>query len=323
MINKSMNQPLITIGIATFNASKTIEGCIQSALQQSWGKIEIVIVDDCSQDSTIDILFDLAKDNKVIKVFKNEENFGIGFVRNRIIKEAKGEFLAFFDDDDYSYFNRLEIQYNKIIDFEKNNKSNLPVICHSSRKVIFPNGRISLYPTMGTDVNSNVPNGLPVAKRILLGYPLKNGYGSCPTCSQMARLSAYKMVSGFDANFRRAEDTDLIIRFAFIGAYFIGIETPLVEQRMTLTSDKSIDIDFKYIFLLIKKYKFFIEKNGNYKFCRLWLKIKYYFSRRMFLIMFTKLIFVFLKYPLETFKRLIYSVKNIKLNNDFASFHSK
>ena len=92
-----------------------------------------------------------------------------------------------------------------------------------------------------------IPFGLSVAKRILLGKHLKDGYGACPTCSQMARLSTYKIVSGFDSKFRRGEDTDLIIRLAINGTHFIGIQEALVEQTMTISPDKSVDIDFKYI----------------------------------------------------------------------------
>ena len=76
----------------------------------------------------------------------------------------------------------------------------------------------------------------------------------------MARLSTYKIVSGFDSKFKRGEDTDLIIRLAMIGSHFIGIKEALVEQTMTNSSDKSIDIDFKYMFLLLRKHK---ETNGR------------------------------------------------------------
>ena len=90
-----MHLPLITIGIASFNALNTIEKAISSALRQSWKNIEIIVVDDCSYDGTYEFLKKLSKQNQQIKIFRNSKNLGIGYVRNRIISKANGEFLAF------------------------------------------------------------------------------------------------------------------------------------------------------------------------------------------------------------------------------------
>jgi hypothetical protein len=174
---------------------------------------------------------------------------------------------------------------------------------------------------MGTNLGSNIPKGIEVAKRILIGKHLRNGYGSCPTCSQMARLSTYKIVSGFDSKFKRGEDTDLIIRLAMIGTHFIGIKEALVEQTMTKSSDKSVDIDFKYTFLLLKKHKTFIKKYGNYNFCFQWLNVKYLFSKRMNFRAIANLTLLLFKYPKETIIRFTLSLQNFQTNKDFAFFH--
>ena len=318
-----MNLPLITIGIATYNSFETVERSIYSALSQDWHPLEIIVVDDFSTDNTLNLLKKLEGKHKEIRVINNSQNLGIGFVRNQIICEAKGEFLAFFDDDDISKNNRLNSQYKRIINYEKKKKIFPLVICHTNRKVIYPNGIIRIHSTMGTKLGSNIPKGIEVAKRILLGKHLSNGYGSCPTCSQMARLSTYKIVSGFDSKFRRGEDTDLIIRLAMNGTHFIGIQEALVEQTMTISSDKSIDIDFKYMFLLLKKHKTFIEKYGNYNFCFLWLNIKYLFSKRMYFRATVKLILLLIKYPIETIIRFSLSLQNLQINKDFAYFHKE
>tara|TARA_B100000242_G_C43007900_1_gene468494 strand:+ start:327 stop:1313 length:987 start_codon:yes stop_codon:yes gene_type:complete len=318
-----MNLPLITIGIATYNSFGTVERSIYSALSQDWYPLEILVVDDCSKDNTLNLLKKLEEKHKEISVIQNSQNMGIGFVRNQIICEAKGEFLAFFDDDDISKNNRLKSQYQRIINYEKKEKTFVPVICHTNRKVIYPNGIIRIQSTMGTKLDSNIPKGIEVAKRILIGTHLSNGYGSCPTCSQMARLSTYKIVSGFDSKFRRGEDTDLIIRLAINGTHFIGIQEALVEQTMTNSSDKGVDIDFKYMFLLLKKHKTFIKKYGNYNFCFHWLIIKYLFSKRMHFKATVKLIVLLIKYPKETIKRFTLSLQNLQINNDFALFHKE
>ena len=125
-----MNLPLITIGIATYNSFETVERSIYSTLSQDWYPFEIVIVDDCSTDNTLNLVKKLAEKHKEIRVINNSRNLGIGFVRNKIISEAKGEFLAFFDDDDISKNNRLKSQYRKSLIMKKNNKIFSPVILH-------------------------------------------------------------------------------------------------------------------------------------------------------------------------------------------------
>lgn len=316
-----MNLPLITIGIATYNAQNTVEEAIQSALNQSWKNIEIIAVDDCSSDRTLETLKNLAAQYKEIKVFKNEKNSGIGYVRNRIIENANGEFIVFFDDDDESLPDRLYLQYKRIINYEKEYNPLGPVICHSNRKVIYSKNKIRHYKTIGTKNSKIITQGLDVAKRILLGKPLNDGYGSCPTCSQMARKSTYIRINGFDSFFRRAEDTDLCIRLALIGTHFVGINKSLVIQKMTLASDKGLDIDFKYSILLLKKHKLFIDKNGNYDFCVKWLKIKYFFTKRDYFNFTIKLIYILFKYPIETIKRSLISLPFLRLNIDYGLFN--
>ena len=68
-----MDIPLITIGIATFNALNTIENSISSALKQSWGNFEIIVVDDFSNDGTYEFLKKLSNNNNKISLFRNSK----------------------------------------------------------------------------------------------------------------------------------------------------------------------------------------------------------------------------------------------------------
>ncbi len=316
-----MKYPLITIGIATYNASNSIERAVNSALSQSWKPLEIIIVDDCSKDNTYKKLKKISSKHKEIRIYKNKKNLGIGYVRNLIIKKTRGEFLAFFDDDDESMPERLKWQYQRILEYEKNFKSSSLVVCHTSRKVIYPNGKIRIEGTLGSGMDSRSPFGLSVARRILLGEPLRDGYGACPTCCQMARTTTYIQAGGFDKRFRRSEDTDFCIRLAMKGAHFVGIKKHLVLQTMTKTSDKSIDIEFKYANLLLKKHKDFINKNGSYKFCVYWQKIKFGFFKREFKKIITIFLILIIFYPIKTLLRLFQSLKSIQINMDYLLFH--
>ena len=199
-----MTNPLITIGITTYNAEDTIEQCIISAKSQLWKPIDIVIVDDCSDDQTLEVLDRVTKFSSNIRIFRNSKNSGVAISRNRILAEAKGEFIVFFDDDDVSHPERIFEQHKRITDYEKQFNEGAPVICHTARKVIYPHGEIRVEQPWARRKTRTF--GPAVAG--VFTWSLWDGYGSCPTCSQMARLSTYKRLGGFDPSFRRAEDTD-------------------------------------------------------------------------------------------------------------------
>ena len=100
---------MISIIIPVYNVEKYLHECIFSILNQTYTNFEIICIDDCSTDSSFQILKDLEKTDKRIKIFKNEVNSSLGFTRNRGLKIAKGEYVLFLDSDDWLDFNTLEI----------------------------------------------------------------------------------------------------------------------------------------------------------------------------------------------------------------------
>jgi glycosyltransferase involved in cell wall biosynthesis len=316
------NLPLITIGVTTFNAEKTIKSAVGSAAFQTWPNIEIVCVDDCSSDSTLQILADLEKAYPKLRVYKNDHNEGVAGTRNRIIQEAKGEFIAFFDDDDESLPERLVRQYERIVEYERDFAQGQPVICHTARLQRYPGGEEQYVPTMGTEIKKVAPHGPAVAERILLGRPLKNGYGSMATCSQMARSEVYQNLGLFDKRLRRCEDTDFSIRLAMSGGHFPGIADALVMQTMTMRSDKNLSEERYYVLQFYSKHRSLIEKENLFGFCQKWIKLKFDLlegHRWLFVIELLKL---FVRYPLATLKRLWWTFPSMQHNLQFSKFHN-
>ena len=103
-----MLESLVTCGFTTFNSEKTIKKALISAIEQDYKNIEIIIVDDNSSDSTLEEVstFFCTKNIKY-KVIKHNENLGVAQARNSLLKNANGEFLAFFDSDDVSSKDRI------------------------------------------------------------------------------------------------------------------------------------------------------------------------------------------------------------------------
>lgn len=101
---------LASILIPCYNSEKFISETIQSALNQSYKNIEVVVIDDYSIDNTYEIICRFAKLDNRIKVFSNNCNEGNGFSKFRCIKESKGEFLFFLDHDDLFEENKIQKQ---------------------------------------------------------------------------------------------------------------------------------------------------------------------------------------------------------------------
>lgn len=314
---------LITIGITAYNAENTLEKAVLSAIRQDWENTDIVIVDDYSIDKTAEILRRLSKQYTALRIFQQSRNSGVATVRNRIIEEAKGDFIAFFDDDDESAPERLMCQYQRITTYEQAFANGAPVICHTARTQVYPDVERRYESTMGTDESGLAPHGEAVAKRILMGKPIKNVFGSTATCSQMARTSVYRDLDKFDEKFHRSEDTDFNIRAALAGAHFVGIKKPLVTQTMTLAADKKLDEERACALQLLEKHKTFIDRKSSYSFCCRWIEAKYDFlagDKKYFLL---KMLKLFVSYPIETLKRFFWALPNIGFNVKLNRFHNE
>lgn len=103
----------VSVIIPVYNVENYLEECLESILNQSLDDIEIICVDDCSSDDSLNILYGYADKDSRIKVIKNKENKGQGFSRNVGIQQAVGEYIAFVDSDDYVDLNLFEKSFKR------------------------------------------------------------------------------------------------------------------------------------------------------------------------------------------------------------------
>ena len=101
---------LVSIIMPSWNTSRFIGKSIESVLNQTYSNWELIIVDDCSTDDTDSVVAAYSDDR--IKYIKNERNSGAAITRNRAIREANGEWIAFLDSDDLWEPEKLEKQIN-------------------------------------------------------------------------------------------------------------------------------------------------------------------------------------------------------------------
>lgn len=92
--------PLISIVVPVYNASKTIERCIESVLSQTFSQFELILIDDGSTDDSLAICEQFAMSDSRI-IVRHQENKGVSAARNLGISQCSGEWISFVDSDDY------------------------------------------------------------------------------------------------------------------------------------------------------------------------------------------------------------------------------
>lgn len=113
-----MSLPLVSILTPSFNSEKFIVQTIQSVQKQTYPNWELIIVDDCSTDSTKSIIEQFVANDTRILFFQTTKNSGAGISREMALSKAEGDYIAFLDADDLWKPQKLEKQ----IQFMKENK---------------------------------------------------------------------------------------------------------------------------------------------------------------------------------------------------------
>lgn len=109
-----LEKNLISVIIPIYNVEKYISRCLDSVINQTYKKIEIICVDDGSPDNSIKILKEYEKKDSRIKIIRQESR-GLSGARNTGIKNSRGEYIFFLDSDDWLPLNSLELLYEDIL----------------------------------------------------------------------------------------------------------------------------------------------------------------------------------------------------------------
>lgn len=101
---------LVSVVIPTYNRESSIVRAVESALNQTYENIEVIVVDDCSKDSTPSVMKEhFENDNRVI-YYIQEKNAGACAARNKGVQLSHGDYVAFLDSDDYYLPSKIELQ---------------------------------------------------------------------------------------------------------------------------------------------------------------------------------------------------------------------
>ena len=110
--------PKVSVIVPVYNVEEYLRQALDSVVNQTLEDLEIICVDDCSTDNSLDILKEYASKDSRFKIYQQKENQGQGVARNIALDMATGEYIMFLDPDDWLDIHACEIAYNKI---KKNN----------------------------------------------------------------------------------------------------------------------------------------------------------------------------------------------------------
>jgi amino acid adenylation domain-containing protein len=191
--------PLVSIVIPAYNAEKDIARAISCAISQTYPEIEVIVVDDGSQDRTVQTAREILSSSFKGRwsVLELGVNRGPSAARNLAVKQAKGEWIQFLDSDDAIAGDKIETQMNHA----RNAPPGVPAIYSSWRHVYLEDGNF----VAAGPVNTPRYEG----KHPLMFCMFYAGlhHGAC-----LIRRSALQRVQGFNETLRNYEDADLLVR---------------------------------------------------------------------------------------------------------------
>lgn len=110
MTESQKRDVIVSVIMSAYNEAAYVEACVQSILDQTYSDFEFIIIDDCSNDGTMEILKKLSGVDKRISLIRNDQNEGLTRNLNKAFGRAKGKYIARMDSDDIAREDRLEKQ---------------------------------------------------------------------------------------------------------------------------------------------------------------------------------------------------------------------
>lgn len=243
-----MNNKMVSIIITTYKRAEYLERAIQSVLRQTYQNFELIVVDDNNEgtDARQNVVNIMKKyeTNKKIIYLKHKKNKNGAVARNTGIRIAKGDYIAFLDDDDFWLKDRLKILVEKLEDNVQYNAAYTSLLIVQNNKII---------------------KKIRAIKEGNLEYEFLKQHSCIGTGSNMFfRSSALKKINGFDESFIRHQDLEVMVRFFANNNLILPIEKISVikiEDSRINVPDINKFINAREMFL--NKFETNIEKYGD------------------------------------------------------------
>lgn len=221
---------MVSVIIPVYNRAETIKKSIMSVLNQSYFNLELIVIDDCSTDNTLDKIKEI-KDSRLI-ILKHDKNKGACEARNTGIVKAKGDLIAFQDSDDIWHNDKLEKQITAI------KRYNADICICQMMRYGFEKGKDGVYP--------DVTDGIICYRKLISSFLVS-------TQTIVAQRSVFSKHL-FDPEVKRMQDFDWIVRAGKEHNVCV-VSQPLVD--VYLSSDSITTTNYEK---LKESYNFFLKK---------------------------------------------------------------
>jgi glycosyltransferase involved in cell wall biosynthesis len=305
-----LTKPLVSILLPVYNRERLSKRAIESAINQTYENIEIIIVDNKSTDRTYEVLKGYAKKNSKVKVYQNEEN--LGPVRNwkKCLEYSSGEFIKILFSDDW-------------IDETFVEKCMEILLAHNNVGFVFTGTEI-FHEDTGQKVKAyfNGSTGVYDTKKFIEGSLLGGPFPVSPGCALFRRLDVennlvLEISNDLGLDFKRLGAGNDLLLFLLTASkyYYFGYISELLSHFGAHDSSISISNNLSLYYLTTKKYfidNFIKDKNLRREFySKLWLvDIKNKGKFRQLLIVNEIDIFQVLKIIMNYFWRKIKAIVN-------------
>lgn len=240
--------PLISVVIPAYNAEKYIHNAINSVLNQSYPNIEIIVVNDGSQDHTESTVTQYT--NSKIRII-SQSNGGMSNARNTGVRAATGEFIAFLDADDYWMPEKIQKQFRLL---QQNPDLGF---CSTQTRVETPEGEF---------VNEWLCPSIQVSTLHTIFE--RNAAIAGSASSVLARMDLQNKVGFFDETLKGLEDTDMWMRYSAISGYCCIPETLTVILKRHDSVSRNLHNMFISAIRMYKKNRLLLDKSSQKQFWR-------------------------------------------------------
>ena len=205
----------LAVIIPNYNKESLIQTCIQSVLEQTYRPNEIIVVDDCSNDGSIEVVQNIIKTNSNVQIVALEKNGGVSNARNIGVSYAKSEYITFLDSDDF-YYDKYKLKNEMMLIKEQKEKYGKDVIAYSAIVRSDISGAIFEIPTL---------NKLWYVDGEAYSYFLSRRKMHTTPRDYCVKKSEFLRAGGYSYPRNFYEDLDMIIRlskllpFKYTGGY--------------------------------------------------------------------------------------------------------
>jgi glycosyltransferase involved in cell wall biosynthesis len=302
-----------SVVIPAFNAAESVESTLDSlAVVSKDIEIEVIVIDDASQDETESVVREYVADFRLI-YHRNRTNLGASKSRNLGVEMSSSNAVVFNDCDDESLLNRFTVHSQHLLNQPNNLSFVSSIKQYGKRQVMY-----SLLDKENIEVSSN-----EYVRYILLGKKTKaNGVLHFPCATMAVTKELFKKLNGFDVNLKRNEDVDFIIRALKAGSSISTSSAVGVIRHAGSAPHQSASSNLTGELMLLERYGNDYLSRREQKAAKLWLQSRARYFEKSYISAFKLLLLSSIFRPSRTLNSIFTRIPK-RITHDIRNYLSR